>query len=317
LTKSEIQCLTPAPNAALPLQTTTYDGSGQTVEPTVLDFPDGWNGFRYWMAVSPYPKSLSTFENPSILVSQDGTVWNVPPGMTNPVARPTQGTLSDGSIVYDSDDDELWLYYLNDIPDAAGNNHEHILRKESKDGVNWTQPRELMAGTPGYPFTSPTVINFEGLYYLWNVVVGVPGCASASTSVVYRTSTDGIQWSSPQPANLSVPNYVIWHLNVTRIARTNQLLIANTAYPVSSKSCGATILFSGTSWDGITWSDPQIMVNRGIKSHWDGLTVYRSSFIYDDAESLLRIWYSAEGPRGWHVGYSQTSCTITNQSVAD
>jgi hypothetical protein len=320
LSRSEIQYQTPAQNATSALLTPTPDGSGQTVEPTVLDFPDGWNGFRYWMAISPlptpYPKNLSTLENPSILVSQDGTDWNVPPGLTNPVAVPTQGLLADGSIVYDSDDDELWLYYINDISDSAGTNHEYLLRVESKDGVNWTKPHELLAGL-NYPFTSPAVVKFRGLYYLWTVVAGASGCASASTTIAYRTSTDGIQWSTPRPVNLSVPNYIVWHLNVTRVARTNQLLVANTAYPVSSRSCGDTILFAGTSWDGVTWSDPQIMLNRGARNDWDGLNVYRSSFIYDDTESLLRIWYSAEGPRGWHVGYSQTSGTITNQTVPE
>src|SRR5579863_10442255 len=159
--KSGIQCVAPAQNAKSPLATPTYDGSGQMVEPTVLDFPNDWHGFRYWMVASPFPKSNAQFENPSILVSQDGAHWSVPPGLNNPVALPSPpgSALSDGSIVYDPDDDELWLYYLHDIPDAAGNNHEYLVRKTSPDGVNWSPPLELLYGS-NYPFTSPTVVKF-------------------------------------------------------------------------------------------------------------------------------------------------------------
>jgi hypothetical protein len=311
---SGIQCVTPAQNASSPLVTPTYDASGTTVEPTVLDFPNSWHGFRYWMVASPFPNGDANFENPSIFVSQDGTQWSVPHGLTNPVVLPTQGILADGTVAYDATDDELWLYYLNDINDASGTTHEHLLRTESKNGVNWTKPRDLLQGLYN-PLTSPSVVNVGGIYFLWNVVVGASGCGSSSTTVVYRTSTDGLHWSAPQPTNLSVPNYIVWHLNVTRIPGTNQLLIANTAYPAASKSCGDTILFFGTSFDGITWSNPQIMLNLGPKGQWDERTIYRSSFLYDDTQSLLRIWYSADGPLGWHVGYSQTSCTTANQSL--
>lgn len=317
LSTGEIQCVTPAQNAASPLVTPTYEGSGNMVEPTVIDFPSGWHGFRYWMVASPYPKSDAQFENPSILVSQDGTQWSVPPGLINPIALPTPGSaLSDGSIVYDSDDDELWLYYLHDVPDAAGNNHEYLLRKTSKDGISWTPEVELLNG-PNYSLTSPTVVKFQGLYYLWNVVVGALGCASPSTTITLRTSPDGVNWSAAQPVNLSIPNYVVWHFNVTLISRTNQLLIANTAYPVNTLSCGATSLFSGTSWDGITWNNPQPMLSRATPGSWDGLNIYRSSFLYDDAQSLLRIWYSADGDPGWHIGESQTSCTIATHNLTE
>src|SRR5439155_20610297 len=66
---SAADLLAHAPN---PDTTPTYDGTGQVVEPDVIHVPRGWNGYEYWMAVTPYPCGDESLENPSILVSHDG-----------------------------------------------------------------------------------------------------------------------------------------------------------------------------------------------------------------------------------------------------
>src|SRR5690349_18991569 len=35
----------------------TYDGSGQAVHPDVVAFDSDWHGAKYWMTMTPYPKS--------------------------------------------------------------------------------------------------------------------------------------------------------------------------------------------------------------------------------------------------------------------
>src|SRR5690348_1682788 len=69
--------------------TPTYDGSGQVTEPSILEFPGEWHGFRYWLVVAPYPHSNDLDENPSILTSQDGLHWSAPPGIENPLEKPS------------------------------------------------------------------------------------------------------------------------------------------------------------------------------------------------------------------------------------
>ena len=32
----------------------TYDGSRQATHPDIAYFPDGWHGYKYWMAMTPY-----------------------------------------------------------------------------------------------------------------------------------------------------------------------------------------------------------------------------------------------------------------------
>ena len=63
----------------------TYDGSGVTVHPAVLNLGNVWNGYQYWLAITPYPKGNDDYENPSIYASNDGISWVVPAGLTNPI----------------------------------------------------------------------------------------------------------------------------------------------------------------------------------------------------------------------------------------
>jgi len=99
----------PLANAPNPLVTPTYDGSGQSIEPDVTFIAPPWHGFNYWMAFSPYPNGNERDENPSILASNDGVNWQVPPGLHNPLALPssTDLYLDDASIFYDSASDQL------------------------------------------------------------------------------------------------------------------------------------------------------------------------------------------------------------------
>ena len=77
-------------NSKQALQIPTYDGSGQVVHPSVIDFIneygiDAWSGYRYWMVLTPYPQSQDKFENPSLYASHDGLTWVVPHPITNPL----------------------------------------------------------------------------------------------------------------------------------------------------------------------------------------------------------------------------------------
>ena len=44
--------------------TPTYDRSDQTVHPDIVYMPDGWNGYKYWMAMTPYANSNDQLEKP-------------------------------------------------------------------------------------------------------------------------------------------------------------------------------------------------------------------------------------------------------------
>lgn len=56
------------------------------------------------MAITPYPNGDDAFENPSLLVSQDGLSWDLPCGLRNPLdIKP--GTRYSDPAHYNSDPD--------------------------------------------------------------------------------------------------------------------------------------------------------------------------------------------------------------------
>ena len=67
----------------------TYDGSGQAVHPDIVG-PEQTGGV-YLMAFTPYPFTNDRFENPSVVISDDGLRFREERRGLNPLA-PTPGT---------------------------------------------------------------------------------------------------------------------------------------------------------------------------------------------------------------------------------
>ena len=103
----------PLMNAASPQTIPTYDGTNQPTHPSVVKFDQPWNGYTYWMAMTPYPYNDGSYENPSIVVSNDGENWIVHSGLTNPlVGTPNPGHNCDADLVYVPEFNELRIYYV-------------------------------------------------------------------------------------------------------------------------------------------------------------------------------------------------------------
>ncbi|MDD4289905.1 MAG: DUF2341 domain-containing protein [Patescibacteria group bacterium] len=85
----------------------TYEDSGQAIHPDIVYFDEPWNGYSYWMVMTPYPNGNPDYENPSIVVSNDGVSWVTPDGPTNPIDSQPGGYNSDPDIVYDEETDNL------------------------------------------------------------------------------------------------------------------------------------------------------------------------------------------------------------------
>lgn len=289
--------------APAPLITPTYDGKGQATEPTVVYFPGSWQGHFYWMVLSPYPYGDARFENPSVLVSEDGQNWSVPSGLSNPVWLPTQGHLSDATLLYDDASNQLSIYFLNEI---LGPEHYFLLRTTSADGSSWSLPEVLLSGN-NYS-VSPTVTKVGSTFYMWTIDSD-SGCTSRSTMMNRRSSSDGATWSPPEPVNISQPGFAIWHLNVISVPSEGQFMSMIAAYPVGS-DCGHTKLFFANSNDGVNWTTyPRPIMDVG--SGWDSKEIYRSSLVYDPERSLFRVWYSASDVKGeWNIGYTETSFRV-------
>ncbi|MBE0566975.1 MAG: DUF2341 domain-containing protein [Krumholzibacteria bacterium] len=279
-------------NAPAPLVTPTYDGSGQVVHPDVIHVPGGWNGYEYWMAMTPYPNSNDNYENPSVLVSNDNLTWVVPPGVTNPLEPEPNGHNDDTDILLVGG--EMIIYYN----ETNNNGNTYIKRLASTDGVFWSDAVTVIT-LPNYVM-SPAVIHDGSLYHMW-YVRSAGGCSAPSQAFYHRTSLDGIAWGPEEAATMDHPGRVLWHFDVQLNAGLYTMLLIS--YPNGS-SCGNTTMYYAESTDGLTWTaDPGPFLARS-SSGWDNGNMYRASFSIDGA--FLRVWYSAMSSGGqWRVGYTE------------
>src|SRR5579884_2606983 len=68
------------------------------------------------------------------------------------------------------------------------------------------------------------IINSDRSAKLWYVRAGGQGCSAAASTVALRTAQpdsgqrfEQADWSAPSPVDMVIPNYVIWHLDVTAL----------------------------------------------------------------------------------------------------
>lgn len=120
-----------------------YSGIGpEMVHPSVVYIPAGWNGYNYWMAITPYPGANDDYENPCILASNDSVTWVAPPGVTNPIvpmpADPVNQYNSDCHLLLNHDGTKLLMIYR-----LFDNGTEKLLLLDSSDGVTWTTPQVI------------------------------------------------------------------------------------------------------------------------------------------------------------------------------
>ncbi len=282
--------------------TPTYDGSGQTVHPDVVYMPDGWNGYKYWMVTTPYANSNDQVENPSILVSNNGSTWSVPEGLSNPlIGAPPCDHNCDGDIIYNTNTNEMWVYYIDTrrSGQCGGHegqpyyNHNYLQLFKSSDGINWTGPITLIDWNLGSDkfYLSPAIVQVDSShFYMW--------MTDTSQNIYVFESIDGMNWGLPQLINYAEH---AWHLNVEYIpSKAEFWMITLDEYS------GGNIAWA-ISMDGLNWQNfPNRRIMIPAPGAWDN-TLYRSCFVYHEDTDLLEIWYSANRSGIWHTGFVDTN----------
>ncbi len=296
----------------------TYDASYQLTHPKILYFENGWNGYRYWMSMTPYPFGHDIYENPSIVVSNDGKTWAPPEGLKNPVSGvPSDvalgGHYSDSHIVMRGDTMELWYRYnpaltatpkeitvpqrqsgssLNSSPERkkiwrrANNSINTYYRRTSTDGVHWTNAQQLMQGKNGY--LSMCVNYEEGKYKIWYATYG--------GDLFSSQSKDALHWTDPVLCTVPLPKGLqCYHQDIIRYKSKYYLL--QTAEKVSNYTFQLYLLQSS---DGIHFTQVQQVVPTKDQSLWNDVSLYRSTlFVKDDQ---LQLFVSLIIPRlKWFV----------------
>jgi hypothetical protein len=273
----------PPPSPIHVLTLVTYDGSGQAVHPDVAITPPSWGGAATQLFVTPYPNGDASKENPSLYA---GSLfdWLVPAGVTNPIARPASGYLSDPDEVFNPETNELWLYY------RGVTTENQIFLIKGSGPSHWTTPT-MVASAPNHSIVSPTVVRRgAGDWLMWSVNSGVSGCVSGATTVELRRSSDGITWSDPVTTDLREPNAFAWHIDVEWIPSRQEFWATyNVKVP---GSCTTAALDFAESADGLHWVPAAAPVlTRGAIPEFSDI-VYRASLLYDDTTDGITLWYS-------------------------
>lgn len=206
--------------------------------PDVQYFANGFNGYKYWMVFTPYfgvvgnEQISKRYENPTIVVSNDGLNWTGPNGIAGPLQKtpavnesfsenktdPKQGFWSDVDWTFENG--KFSLYYRgsfikasalrnrgaknqNNIKKLSKNSQRTIVRQTSTDGIYWT-PLEVVytSNTPYSPkdnhIISPSIV-YSGQRYVSyevenNISNNFPG--NEPSYIITRTSDNGLDFTN-------------------------------------------------------------------------------------------------------------------------
>jgi hypothetical protein len=279
--------------AASPLRLATYDGSGQCVHPDVIGIARAFYGRELLMVMEPYPYGDDYFENPSLLVSDDGLHWLLPEGLSNPVVDPPprRGAWnSDGDLLIDQDH-RLVLYYRYN----SGRGETTLFRKTTLDGLHWSEAENIFTVPVSGTFASPALVRVGARYHMYYV-------DTLEHRVKLAISEDGKRWEG---ARTLFSFKHAWHVDATYSGEWVYILLND------KKS-----LFLLKSADQRTWSIldrgewrlysrlgdfPQPILGPSEHS-WDDGLIYRSTLLVEN--DVLRLWYGAKSTNNtWQVGY--------------
>jgi hypothetical protein len=295
-----------APRATL-LDIPTYEDSGVVVHPSVYYNPDGWNGHKYWMAMTPYPGTNNKIENPSILVSDDGDNWVVPDGLTNPIENAPTGQFdynSDPNLIL-GPDNRLYCFWRS-FYDSQPGQQEQILYRASSDGIDWSDRQVAIINDRSVRRpVAPSVTYLEGTWIMYAVdIVPTP------RKVLRMTATDPAgPWSEPEEVTITgATNGPPWHLDVHKVDDEWQMLA------VDGNEAGGD-LWAATSHDGLNWQAGPPLVDRGnLPTDWDQI-YYKSCFIPAVRNGVFGwdAWFGAFTPE-CKVGRSWVTFDGTRQN---
>lgn len=312
------------------LEIPTYDGSGQLTHPSVLYFPEGWNGHKYWAVATPYPNSDDGYENPSIYCFDNpGENWKIPAGLKNPVIpKPSVGFNSDPCLGYNRTSDELYCIYRE--YNSTDLNIKYLLIKSS-DGISWSNPVLLYNITGNEQVLTHDTTICERIFIYLNNIINPKTLAGATNiersnaivqlpngtwmmwaqkwdstySIIYRTSVDCLQWSEPKNCSFidSFYDKTVWHIDVKYIPKYKRFLMIQ--YDDNDKC-----LRVAESRDGIKWKyysktilEPDKNTTNFANSH-----LYKSSITYDSTTDTIHLWYVGVNTKSeWKIGYTNIS----------
>lgn len=274
----------------------THEGSGQPCHPSLLYFPDKWNGWEYWMSHTPYPWGQEKHEDPNIVVSHDGTNWEVPAGLTNPLDDQTgkpNPYNSDSYLTMHPDGSMVCLWRMVDRPN---NEQERYYWRTSRDGITWTPKREIYTpklGTADGTSVAPSLLWLGDRWRMYVVrTVPSPNVFSYVESTQQNPGPD--DWSAAVNCKITpgpLHDRDWWHCDVQRTEDGKWVAIMQDVARGTAGVDGDIYLMR--SDDGKTWEISTIPLTPKAGNEYD--TMYKTGFIPKGTgdDLVLDVFYTA------------------------
>jgi hypothetical protein len=290
------------------------DGSKGCVHPDVLYFPDGKDGYNFWMIYTPYPDNAK--EQPFIVRSNNGINWTGT-GIINPVI---QAGVHDFN--YDHQADPAWCY----IPEydkfflvwtACPNNFTaNIAIAYSTDAQDWhfdafgSNREPILVENAG----TPTIVYKNGIFQVWYNSGGLQYLEPVYYLTFQWDNTDNrvINQSSSQgpwfPASNETASLFLGHghglTHVSVVCSGDDYYLYGSCYPA-----GADVnytLFQNKilhCWKGtppLNFTDYGTLLSPNPFG-WDSMMIYKSVLLTDCYGNLVTpnnqfwLYYSGYG----------------------
>ena len=275
-------------NSKYKMPIVTPYGDIEAYHPKVLYFNKEWNGYKYWMSYTPYPKGDDSKENPCIAVSNNLITWKSPTEKNEPLDVPYQNIdmvtyNSDSHIVYNYDLDRIECYWrlVDDTKDQA-----ILYRMYTKDGRNWS-PKEISAISyereKKLDYVSPAIIYENHIYKMWYV--------NKNNTVTYEESKDGLNWTNHTvvPIKYEDSKQKTWHLDVIKTEKGYEMITVAFDKWDNHNNMDLYYTYSKNETKGWIPAKSILSPTKGT-TYWDNRGIYRSSFIYIDG--IYYVYYS-------------------------
>lgn len=268
-------------NVPTPASTPTYDGTGHGFHPSVWDagVEKRWNGFRYWMGMTPFHGGNEDLENPCILASHDGFAWQVPAGLTNPLAQ--RGTApgfdynSDTELAFIPEEGPQGTLYCFWRPANrfVAPIDEAWYYAKSTDGVTWSALEKAAAWYGVDPsYASPSFVRLTDTD--WR--------AFTNAGMLTARHPSG-PWSSLRHyrhVGLSYRRW--WHHDVEWVNGRFWAIVNN----------GNTDVWPAASKDGVHWVHGASVFAKPSAHTWEAGGYYRPAFLPHPDGTKMNVWYS-------------------------
>lgn len=288
-------------NASSTLKLLNPYGNYQNIHPKVLYFENGWNGYKFWVAYTPYVRGNTTTENPCIAVSNDGENWGLPEGLESGLLADWNGIENDYNndthLVHRDDLDRLEVWWRV----AYDNGKAELRRRTSTDGKNWSSVEILFTGTRvGDDHISPAIIWEDGKYKMLSVNTET----NYDRTLHYSESTNGTNWTARQEVTVDWGTLTPWHLDFIKVGNKYEMVLQ--AWDLGENNNTSSLYYLESS-DLLNWTKPALILSpTGLPSGFDNRGIYRSSLLkIDDTYFLFYSSVSTNNDRAMALSYGK------------